>query len=170
MKELDSYVKQYFEQALLLMQEAKVTFPIEATANIYHHAGRENINDVGALFLNVVNKEYCKSYVVMLPGQRYPNHYHKIKSESYYILHNELIVNINGEEKVVSEGEIIHVERGDDHFFYTKNGVVFEELSTMYVPNDSIYLEENVKKTTYAERRTTLNSEEWKEYMREWKK
>lgn len=170
MKELDLTVKLFFEQALKLMQEANVTFPVEATANIYHHTGKDNINEVGALFLNVVNKEYCKSYVVMLPGQKYPNHYHKIKSESYYVLHNDLIVNVNGEEQILHEGEMTHVDRGDDHFFYSKNGVVFEELSTMYVPNDSIYLEESIKKTSYSERRTTLNPDEWKEFINIWKK
>lgn len=170
MKELDHNVRHFLEKALELMTEAHITLPAKATANIYHHAGIDSINEVGALLINVINREYCKNYVVMLPGQKYPNHYHKIKSESCYVLYNNLVVNINGDDHVLSAGEMINIERGDDHFFFTDQGVVFEELSTMYVPNDSIYLDESIRKSDYSARRTTLRPEEWMECIRQWKK
>ncbi len=169
MKELDDNIRLFLEKALGLMNEAHITLPLNATANIYHHAGIKRINEYGALIINVVNREYCKSYIIMLPGQKYPNHYHKIKTETCFVLFNKLIVNINGKEHILSAGEMINVERGEDHYYYSENGVIFEELSTMYVPNDSIYLEEGIMKTDYSVRRTTLNPNEWMEYIKLWK-
>ena len=169
MKELNNNVRRYLDDTLDLMKKAHITLPVKAMASIYHHAGQDRVSEVGALMINVVNKEYCKSYVVMLPGQRYPNHYHRIKTETCYVLRNNLVVNINGEDHVLSEGEMVSIERGEDHYFYSENGVIFEELSTMYVPNDSIYLDEDFKNADYSSRRTTLNPEEWMEYIRLWK-
>lgn len=158
----------YINEALQMLTKASIVFPKEATVNIYHHRGIEQILDIGAMFINIVNRDYCKSYVVMLPGQNYPSHYHRIKRESFYVLFGDLEVNIENTKNSLGPGEMLHVERGQGHSFRTNHGVVFEEISTMYVPNDSVYMDDLIKKASYSQRRTTIDNEQWKEILTTW--
>lgn len=164
----DKIISAYLQKALSIFKCANIVLPKEATVNIYHHCGKDHIDEMGAMFINVVNRDYCKSYVIMLPHEGYPGHYHRIKIESFYVLYGDLEVLIDGAETDLVAGDMIHIDRGQDHSFCSRTGVVFEEISTMYVPNDSIYLEANVQNTTYEQRRTTIKAKEWKELRREW--
>jgi len=158
-----SIITQYTDECIGMMKAAHIVLPKQATVNIYHHRGKARLAETGAMFINVVNRDYCKSVVVMTAGQSYPNHYHRIKTESFYVLHGELTLTIDGEQHKVLPGELMHIERGQDHAFSTDKGVVFEEISTVYMPNDSVYTDDDIAKTNYTQRRTTLNSDEWKE-------
>lgn len=168
--EQEELALEFLKKALILFDKANIVLPEEATIHIYHHCGTEHIKEIGAVFINVVNRNYCKSYIIMLQGQNYPNHYHKIKTESFYVLYGTLGVMIDDENYLLKPGEMLHIERGQDHSFWTATGVVFEEISTRYVPNDSFYLEKRIRETTYAERRTSIKDKEWKEIRKEWKK
>ncbi len=161
----DNELKKYVNDSLHLLHEGSVVLPRKAKVSIYHHTGISNIFNVGAMFINVVDRDYCKSIVVMQKGQDYPNHYHRIKTESMYVLYGELVVVIEGVAHLLKPGEIVHVERGQDHSFYTKTGVVFEEISTMYIRNDSVYLDEHIRNAPYSYRRTVLNEQQWEEVI-----
>lgn len=166
----NSCKKKYIEKALLILDAAKIVLPKSAIVNIYHHCGNENFEQIGAVFINIVNRDYCKSYVIMLPNQKYPCHYHKIKKESFYVLYGNLEIEIDGTDYSLDAGEMIHIERGQDHMFWSVSGTVFEEISTNYIQNDSFYLDEKIQRTTYAQRRTTISLEEWEEIIKRWKK
>ena len=162
-KKRSTEIEKYTSDCLTMMKDAHIVLPEKASVNIYHHCGADKLGQVGAMFINVVNRDYCKNIVVMTAGQSYPNHYHRIKTESFYVLYGELIVVIDGAEHTVRPGELLHIERGCDHSFRTVNGTVFEEISTMYVPNDSVYTDEEIAKTSYSGRRTSISPEQWKE-------
>lgn len=161
---------QCLQESLLVLENARIVFPAEATVNIYHHCGMENFTQIGAVFINIVNRSYCKSYVIMLPGQRYPKHYHKIKVESFYVLYGTLSVKLNDKVYRLSAGEMLNIDRGQDHEFWSETEVVFEEISTLYTSNDSFYANPDISKTSYAQRRTTISPKEWKEIYYQWKK
>lgn len=158
---LDEYIKCVCEY----IDNSKIVIPNKARVTVYHHEGIENIYNCGAFFLNAVNKEYCKNIVVLLPGQKYPLHYHKIKEETFFVIHNELILFLNGEKILLKVGEQIDIERGVEHSFSGgEKGAIIEELSTTYVMNDSFYLERSIKDATYEQRRTVFSDIEWKEF------
>ena len=162
-------MRKHLYKALQMMNERAIVLPIIANVYIYHHCGRDKFQEVGSIFIDIVNKEYRKSYVIVLPDQKFPLHYHKIKQESYYVLSGELIVEIEGVKHIVPPGGIIDVERGQMHSFTSINGAVFEEISTTYTQNDSFFEEEILNKNPYDERRTVFNQEEWKEIYKLWK-
>lgn len=162
-------VTEYLQKVLLVLKSANIVFPAEATVNVYHHCGVQNLFEVGATFINIVNRDYCKSYVVMLPNQKYPCHFHKIKSETFYVLYGTLNVRLNNELYILQAGDMLNVERGEDHEFWSEEEVVFEEISTLYIPNDSFYIDPDIREVTYAQRRTTISSAEWKEICKQWK-
>jgi N-acetylneuraminate synthase len=162
----ETLLDRYLSDSLRLLRQAAIVLPRRATASIYHHEGATSVYQTGALFIKVVDRDYCKSYVVMQAHQRYPDHYHRIKTESMYVLWGELTVALDGTEHRLGPGEIIHIERGQDHAFYTERGTVFEEISTTYVPNDSVYLDETIRKAPYSVRRSLLNETQWEELLR----
>lgn len=162
-------LEKYLDGVLGIFHAANIAFPEDAVINIYHHAGIQKVIQTGAAFINVVNRDYCKSYVIMTPGQQYPEHYHRIKTESLYVLYGDLTIEIDEAIFKLHPGEMHHVERGESHSFRTDSGVVFEEISTMYMPNDSVYTEEPIRRASYAQRRTTIQGSRWKEIRTKWK-
>ena len=96
--------------------------------------------------LNFVNREYCKKLIVMLPGQRHPEHAHKEKEETFYIVFGDITIALDGEEKTYQKGDLVLVNRGVKHRFSTKHGVIFEEISSTHYKNDSYYSDPAVMK------------------------
>jgi len=127
-------------------------FVVEA----YHHDGMDKIFYTGAFFIDIVNREYCKRLVVLLPGQMYPLHHHKQKEESFQVLTGDLVLNVNNKTFTLLPGELCTVLRGDMHSFYTNDGVIFEELSTTYVKNDSFYDDIEISGRDPIERKTII--------------
>lgn len=51
----------------------------------HHYAPR--FNEFGLTMVTVVNREYCKKLLVMLPGQTHPEQHHQKKEETFVVLH-----------------------------------------------------------------------------------
>lgn len=152
-----------------LLEKSRVVLPREGNVKIYHHKGLDNFTKVGAVFISVIQHDYCKFIVVMLEGQEYPVHYHRIKDESYFILYGDLEVTIEDEKYSLSKGDLINVPRRFTHSFSTEYGCVFEEVSTAYLNNDSVYEDENIRKIAKMDKVTDftlsdfLKKINWKE-------
>ncbi|NGZ28187.1 MAG: cupin domain-containing protein [Magnetococcales bacterium] len=127
-----------------LLQKGHVIVPGAAELEISHHYGQEKFYQYGATMITVINRQYCKKLLVVLPGQRHPEHYHAQKDESFYVLHGTLNIVLDGVAKVVRAGEIVPVASGVRHSFSSDTGVVFEEVSTTHVPNDSFYTDPTI--------------------------
>lgn len=151
-------IADFIDQAHLVLTE-------DAVMEIYHHRGVENFKNIGAVFIKIINCEYCKSYVIMLPGQTYPNHFHKIKTETFFVLLGQLDVTCEGEVHSLHPGEILSVERGQSHSFSSINGAVFEELSTTYIKNDSVYSDSIIRNSVYEQRKTLIPIGKFKEMI-----
>ena len=54
-------------------------------------------------------------------------------------MQGELQVELEGEKHFLKPGDILHVPIGSKHSFKTKNGSVFEEVSTTHYTDDSFY-------------------------------
>ena len=79
-----------------------------------------------------------------MPNQRHPAHLHKIKEETFQILHGELEITVGGESKVYKPGDIVLVNTGVMHSFSSKTGAIFEEISTKHIVGDSYYEDVNI--------------------------
>jgi N-acetylneuraminate synthase len=80
----------------------------------------------------------------MLPGQKHPVHHHIKKEETFHVLYGDVTFDLDGNTKECKAGEIIVVERGMNHSFQSKNGVIFEEVSTTHFQDDSYYKDEKI--------------------------
>ena len=128
-----------------ILKKGHVVVPGNTDLEISHHYGLEQFDKYGLVIITVVNREYCKKLIVMLPGQTHPEQYHLKKEETFHILHGEIRIALDGREETYSPGEVIMVDRGVRHMFYSASGAVFEEISSTHHKDDSYYTDETIQ-------------------------
>lgn len=141
----EAKVQNNVNKIMSVLKKGNVVIPLNSECEISHHYGIDKFDECGATIINCVNREYCKKIMVLLPEQDHPSHYHKLKEETFNILYGDLILNLDGNEKTYNPGESVVVERNVAHSFSSKEGCVFEEISTTHYLNDSYYEDENIK-------------------------
>ncbi len=122
-----------------LLQTSGAVAPADGVLEISHHYGIERFHDVGAAMITVVNREYCKRIVVLLPGQVHPEHWHGLKDETFHLLHGEIELSLDGAMRRCVKNDVVVIPRGARHGFRTDKGAVIEEISSTYTTNDSGY-------------------------------
>lgn len=160
-KELRKQVKEIINKLRDILKESKVALPPYVDIEISYHYGIERFNEFGAVLIQIINREYSKILLVMLPGQSYPEHKHIQKDESYHILYGDLSVTVDREEYKLTRGGLLSVNRGQIHSFHTETGVIIEEIATTYITGDSVYSDVMISKK--ANRKTYLTF--WPEWM-----
>lgn len=153
---LANQLRTLIHQAKGMLHEAHIAIGDKFTIEMSHHYGPEQFRSNGALIVNLVNREYCKKLIIMLPGQRHPNHRHLKKEETFQLLHGDLEVNLHGVMHTLTPGEILLVERGTWHSFATSNGCIFEEVSTTHIISDSYYEDPKIATLDPIQRKTLL--------------
>jgi sialic acid synthase SpsE/quercetin dioxygenase-like cupin family protein len=137
-----------------MLKRSKVRVPGQCELEISHHFGIDNYFETGSTVITVVNREYCKRVIVMLPGQTHPEQYHKQKDETYHILHGEIDLTTDGVEQTRKANDVVVIPRGVRHGFTTRTGTVIEEVSSYYTQGDSFYtdatIEANLNRKTFV--------------------
>ncbi len=129
-----------------LLAKSGVVTPQQADFEISHHYGIDRFDECGITMITIVNRDYCKKLIIVLPGQSHPEQYHKQKEETFYILHGEVILGLDGVEKEYRKGDVIVVEPGVKHIFRSNTGAVIEEISTTHFKDDSYYTDPEILK------------------------
>ena len=142
-----------------MLHEAKVVLGRKPDIQLSHHHGLEHIRQYGNLTVNVVNREYCKKIIAILPGQIHPNHVHRRKEETFHLLWGDLEVTMADKVITMQPGDQVLVERGAWHSFTSRHGAIIEEVSTTHIKDDSHYEDKRIAALDPTERKTTLG--EW---------
>lgn len=141
-----------------LLLESGIPIGEDYEVELSHHYGIKHLRQTGAIIISIINREYCKKLIIVLPGQHHPNHFHKIKEETFQLLYGELDINIEGKERKMYPGDKQTVMRGEIHSFDSKTGAVFEEISTTHVKGDSYYEDEFISRQDLIDRKTIVES------------
>lgn len=141
-----------------LLLESGIQIGDDYDVELSHHYGIKHLRQTGATIINIVNREYCKKLIIVLPGQSHPNHYHKIKEETFQLLYGELDINIEGKSRKMYPGDKQIVLRGEMHNFGSSTGAIFEEISTTHVKGDSYYEDKYIDKQDLIDRKTIVES------------
>lgn len=140
-----------------MLYEAGIALGDDFEVELSHHYGLKHFRQQGAIIINIINREYCKKYIIVLPGQKHPMHAHKIKEETFQLLYGDLEVQIEGKEpRVMKPGDMQTVLRGEFHAFSSINGGIFEEVSTQHMKSDSYYNDPQIASQDLMERKTYL--------------
>jgi quercetin dioxygenase-like cupin family protein len=146
-------VKNTREQIWKIVQEVKtflnnsgVVYPGKADLEISHHYGIDQFHRTGITMITVVNREYCKKLIIVLPNQTHPEQYHKQKEETFVVLHGEVELSLDGTTQILKKGDVVTIEKEVRHQFTTKTGCIIEEVSSTHYLNDSYYTDESIAK------------------------
>lgn len=151
---LRQQILEVVQRVKAMLSEGHIVVPGKSDLEISHHYGMEKFDQFGLVMITVVNREYCKKLIVMLPGQTHPEQHHLKKEETFMILHGEITIALDGEEKTYRQGDVVVVSRGTRHLFRTETGVVFEELSSTHYQDDSYYTDASIQNNPH--RKTLL--------------
>ena len=153
----ESVLKTAVHEVKALLNLANVPLNTEFSTEYSHHYGTSNFRETGAVLINCINREYCKKILVQLPGQRHPEHFHKLKDETFQVLFGKLHIQVDGKYSILGPGQICLVQPGTWHSFWTETGVVFEEISTRDVAGDSYYRDKSINRMERSERKTIVD-------------
>lgn len=137
-----------------LLYEGRIAIGDTFSVEISHHYGIEKIKEFGAVIIDCVNRSYCKKLIVQVPGQVHPLHHHKVKEETFQVLHGEILVTYDGKEHLLKPGDQLLVVPGVPHSFTTKTGAIVEEISSTHIKGDSYYEDESINKMDLKDRKT----------------
>lgn len=137
-----------------LLKASGAVVPAQLELEISHHYGIERFRDVGSAMITVINREYCKRLLLMLPGQSHPEHWHKSKDETFHLLHGSIDLILDGQSRRCEKNDVIVIPRGAKHAFSSATGVVIEEVSSTHAQGDSTYADatitQNQSRKTYV--------------------
>ncbi|TFH46170.1 MAG: cupin domain-containing protein, partial [Bacteroidia bacterium] len=155
---LDTYhkIRQIIHKAKGILEENKIVIGNSYEIELSHHYGIEQFDKFGCLLINIVNREYCKKIIIVFPGQHHPEQKHMKKEETFHLLQGELVIYINGIERVMKKGDIQIIERGVLHSFHTVSGAVLEEISTSHLVDDSFYTDPLISEQDPMQRKTLI--------------
>lgn len=149
-------VRNVVHDAKGMLYEAGIALGNDFEVELSHHYGMQHFRQIGAIIISIINREYCKKLLVVLPSQKHPVHAHKVKEETFQLLYGDLQVNIEGKEISMKPGDIQTVLRGEKHSFTSIKGAIFEEVSTTHIKNDSYYEDVKISRLDPIERKTIL--------------
>jgi sialic acid synthase SpsE/mannose-6-phosphate isomerase-like protein (cupin superfamily) len=139
-----------------LLKESGIILQSKLDLELSHHHGIDQFERWGCSMINCINREYCKKIIMLLPGQENPCHTHKLKEETFHILYGNMDLTIDGVTTSYNSGALITVERGRPHSFFSKDGAVFEEISTTHYINDSFYDDQNIMENSNRKTKMTF--------------
>ncbi len=151
-----SIMRSVVHDAKGMLYEAGIALGNEFDVELSHHYGMKHFRQFGAIIISIVNREYCKKLIIVLPGQKNPTHYHMKKEETFQLLYGDLEVEMDGTTFTMKPGEIKTVMRGEPHAFTSKTGAIFEEISTTHARGDSYYEDPQIAKLDPLERKSIL--------------
>ncbi|MBF8673911.1 N-acetylneuraminate synthase family protein [Pseudomonas fulva] len=137
------------------LADSHVVVPGRVDLEISHHYGLDRFDETGLAMLTVVNRGYCKKLLMLLPGQRHPEQYHKRKEETFHVLQGELTLQLDGVGRICRPGDVVTVEPGVRHAFHSQEGAIIEELSSTHLSDDSFYTDETINAN--RDRKTLLS-------------
>ena len=141
-----------------LLKESGVVCPGHSYFELSHHYGIENFDRFGVTMIeiiNSINREYCKKLIIVLPGQKHPEQYHKKKEETFMILFGKLNLKLDGVPYLLKKGDIKTIEVNQKHEFESAFGCILEEISSTHYVDDSYYTDEKIMQNT--NRKTKIN-------------
>jgi sialic acid synthase SpsE/quercetin dioxygenase-like cupin family protein len=153
-KDVRESVYNIVQRVKQFLRASGVAFPPRVDLEISHHYGIDRFEEFGLTMMTVVNREYCKKLIVLLPGQKHPEQYHKQKEETFHILYGDTWVSLDGRMQTHKAGEVVLVERGTRHIFGTEHGAIIEEISSTHHANDSFYTDPAINQN--QDRKTLL--------------
>jgi len=112
------------------------------------HFGLHDFDRIGETEWWIVNdttNRYCGKFLYVREGQRCPDHHHRIKDETFYIVRGTVAMDLDGVRRLLSPGEVLQVAPGQVHGFEGHGGpALLLEVSLPSIPGDNIFVDQRI--------------------------
>jgi len=86
---------------------------------------------------NEAEAGYCGKYMFVFDGQECPAHAHRVKHETFFLMHGRLKVVLNDEPLAMAPGDVLSLQPGQVHSFQGDGNSLLLELSMPCEVNDN---------------------------------
>lgn len=137
------------------------------------HFGLDGFYSVGEIEFDIVNDVencYCGKFIFLFKGQKCPEHYHRFKKETFFIVKGKVNMTVNGEGRTLVQGDFLNMERGQKHTFIALEDALILESSNPDLPHDSIFTDPKINKKIFGEildKNNTLNEDMLNEALKQ---
>ena len=146
-----SDIERYRKQAYDILMEANIQVTDYNNIEITDF-GRNEFERLGlALYIRINEEEYASKWLVTLPGQWCPNHYHKIIKETFICMDGDVTVWKNDTAVTLHPGEMITLLPLTWHKFTSEKGCIIEEITTKQHPDDSYFEDSSIERYVKVE-------------------
>lgn len=105
----------------------------------------EEIGETEYWIANETSKGYCGKFLFLFEGQRCPEHLHKNKHETFYILKGSVDMLLHGQQHIpLSEGDSLSVNEGTLHSFLAKADTLILEVSMPGIISDNYFTDSRI--------------------------
>lgn len=143
---IESKIIKIRNSILDLIEVSKISVPRNAVLEISHHYGIDKFDEFGVCMITVINREYCKKLLLLLPGQSHPPMYHKKKDETFFLVFGDAKLILNNSEVPFNLGDTAIIPPGVVHGMTSLTGAIIEEVSSTHILDDSYYLDDAISK------------------------
>jgi mannose-6-phosphate isomerase-like protein (cupin superfamily) len=104
--------------------------------------GLGKFDEVGEIEFWIANQEeagYCGKFLFVADGQTCPYHKHDKKHETFFVMKGQVSMVIDGEEKVLRQGEVLMMPPGQHHSFTGVGPALLLEVSMPSKRQDNFF-------------------------------
>lgn len=143
---LDNYLVEEPERSKVISRIYEITdswgLNLRNMEGIPVHFGLNRFYNIGETEFVIVNEEdnnYCGKFLFVFKGQTCPVHHHKKKHETFFIVKGKVRMVVNKKERILEQGQILVMERGDTHSFTGLTDALLLEVSNASTRGDSFF-------------------------------
>lgn len=136
------------DSILAMVTESGISVPRNAVLEISHHYGIEKFDEFGVCMITVINRDYCKKLLLLLPGQSHPPMFHKKKDETFFLVYGDASLKLDHVEVPFKLGDTAVIPPNMIHEMSTQHGAIIEEVSSTHILDDSFYLDDEISKNS----------------------
>lgn len=103
--------------------------------------------EIGEIEFWVANEEaigYCGKFLFVANGQTCPYHKHTKKHETFFVLKGQVRMVIDGEEKLLQEGDLLVMPPGQSHSFSGVGPALLLEVSMPSIRQDNFFADKAI--------------------------
>jgi quercetin dioxygenase-like cupin family protein len=103
--------------------------------------------EIGEIEFWVANEEeagYCGKFLFVADGQTCPYHRHDIKHETFFVMKGAVRMTIDGEPRILSEGDLLVMPPGQRHSFTGAGPALLLEVSMPSRRNDNFFADQGI--------------------------
>jgi quercetin dioxygenase-like cupin family protein len=104
--------------------------------------GLGKFDEIGEIEFWVANEEeagYCGKFLFVADGQTCPYHRHDVKHETFFVMKGAVRMVLDGEEKILREGETLVMSPGQRHSFTGVGPALLLEVSMPSTRQDNFF-------------------------------